>query len=426
MSRSTVGTNDGGYKASNSWIIALICIYTALICAATRFKVAPTMVVLMTEFGVGTSMGSWLMSTSTLVGIIFAIPVGPLLLKFGPRNLTIFSLAVSLVATIAGTLCISFVPLLITRFFEGTGVALATICLPAIISQWFPKEKLGLPMALFSCWIGLGILLISNVSEPLMQAFGSWHAVWWFCAVLQGSALILFVLFVHPKMTDDSVNKRRGHDISLGTRKDYVEAVRNGRAWAIILVMLIFAAGAGSILTFASTYMTLELGMDAGQANGTVSIMTMAMISGGLMMGCILTRFEKKWRAVFLISALLTALVFTTEFMFTVATALPYMVVGGIILQMLPAACFAMIPVSTDNPAVVGVLMANFTFFENLGAALGPAITGVLVEKSPDVFVWSNATPFLTALGILAVIFAGLYYTLDKHKEKREQAEGGQ
>lgn len=420
MNKVTCRSSLRGKKASRPWTIALICIYIALVCAATRFKIAPTMVMLMADFHMGTSMGSWLMSASTLIGILLAIPTGPLVLRFGPRKLTIFSISVSLVATIAGTFCTSFMALLVTRFLEGTGIALATICLPAIISQWFPKEKLGLPMALFSCWVGLGLLLILNVSEPLVQTFGSWRAIWVFCAILLGVALVLFVLFVHPRTTDDHDGEERPSDVSLGTRRDYMEALKNTRAWMVILAMTVFAAGAGSILTFAPTYMALELGMSASQANNTASTMTMAMIFGGFIMGFILNAFEGRWKTIFVISALLTALAFVGEFAFTVETALPYMLIGGVILQMLPATCFAMIPASTSNHAAVGVLMANFTFFENLGAALGPAVTGALAEESPGIFIGSNATPFLVILGILAVVFAIIYHIIDRKRRKAD------
>ncbi|WP_165252780.1 MFS transporter [Adlercreutzia sp. ZJ304] len=416
------------YSAAKSWAVALICFAMAVVFIAVRFKVAPTMVDLMTQFNIGTAAGGWLMSVTTFAGIILAIPTGMIMLKFGPIKITVVAIVVTLVSTIVGVFAPSFEVLLATRIFEGLGTSLVSICMPAIIAPWFPKEKLGFPMSIFSTFVGVGMLIILNAAVPLMTTFGGgWRTVWWFSAIILAVVSIAFLVYVRmPKVPfnvdDDEIHEMKdSENAALGSAKDFFEALKNVKAWTVILCMTVFAICSGSILTYAPTFMNLQLGIEIGTANSLSSIMNIAMIAGGFIMGVVLNKGKKHWGIILVISCVLSAIAFTTEYMFTAATALLYMIVAGLIFQMIPACTFTMTPACANRPAVVGVLMALFTFAENIGAAIGPAVTGAMIESTPGTFVWMNATPFLAILGVSAIVLSIAYMVLDK-KQKEQKA----
>ena len=429
---ATVSDNNSNvipsYNKSRAWLVAIICILCAIIFSAGRIKVAPTMPYLLEEFGIGTSSGSWLMTVTTIMGAIMAIPGGFILIRFGARRVYIAALGIAFAATMVGTFTTSYPLLLVTRFLEGAGLCFTTVCLPAIISAWFPKAKLGLPMAIFSCFIGLGSFLIERTASPIIAAFGyTWHSVWSFSAILYLVGFVLFVAFVHMPKGDDVVVEPDDDDAVLDEEmtagEAFLAAIKNTRAVMTMFLIALFSMAGGNILVYGTTFMHYEFGFEIAHANIYTSSMNLVMIVSGLAMGVLLNRFKNRWRWLLLISCFLSMFAYTLEFLFTAETVVLYVIFGGLILQMAPACIFTMSAAASNSVKVTSAVMALFTVFENVGAGVGPVVVGNIVE-TPTGYSWVSATPYLFIVGCLALVCAIVYFVADKRAEEARRASG--
>ena len=107
---------------------------------------------LSSDTGVGTADLGLLTSVYFLVFAVAQIPVGILLDRFGPRRVQ--SVLLLLAAAGAGLFAIStdFLSLLIGRAMIGFGVAAALTAGLKSIVLWFPRERIALLTATWSCW----------------------------------------------------------------------------------------------------------------------------------------------------------------------------------------------------------------------------------------------------------------------------------
>ena len=138
---------------------AVIAILAGIAVAASMYKVSAVTGLIMTDLQIDNRQCGWLVSIVTLLGLILALPAGGIMMKVGAKKLGIFSLVCSLLSNIFGFKASTFTVLLLSRLLEGFSIGLISVASPAIINMWFSEQKRGVPMAIWSCWIGLGLFI---------------------------------------------------------------------------------------------------------------------------------------------------------------------------------------------------------------------------------------------------------------------------
>jgi len=187
--------NNNGSFNRYAWII-LAVVYLASFAATMMLnKVSPMVVNLTDEFGVSLSQVGLLMSMLGLTGLILAIPAGIILQRLGLR--TTGSVALGFIATGAalGAISGSFNFLVFSRMLEGIGLGLIVVVSPTAIAMWFPPEKVGTPMGIWTTAgpvSGFAILILA----PVLALSIGWSGVWWITAAVSIIALIVYWLFI--------------------------------------------------------------------------------------------------------------------------------------------------------------------------------------------------------------------------------------
>ena len=133
-----------------AWTVMVVVFIASIAVAANRFKVPPVLPVLMDELQVGMVTGGWLMSLSSVAGIVLAIPVAFLLTRIGLKFTGLVALGCALAGAVVGALATGTTAMLLGRVIEGISVALIAVLAPTTISLWFPPRERGIPMGIWA------------------------------------------------------------------------------------------------------------------------------------------------------------------------------------------------------------------------------------------------------------------------------------
>lgn len=392
-------------STGRAWLITSIVILAGIISSAGKYKLAGTMTTIIPALGITKADGGWLMSICSVMGIILALPAGGIMVKTGPKKLGLVALGCGLIGNVIGSLSNGFSLLLFSRLIEGISIGLIGVVAPTIIAAWFPSEKRGLPMAIWSLWIGLGLLFILNATNYILPPFG-WHGVWWFSTLLFLVITVLFALIVKmPESTGSASEKANAPKVPLSA------GMKSPSTWAVAMVMLVLGFSVGTVQTYTPAYIQEALKVTKEVANTYTSVFALGNIFGGIAMGFVLNKVKNR-SLVLLVSTILVAIVMAFAFEFSLNSALIFMLVAGVIYQMVPASIFAVAPETASSPQTVGIAMGIIIIGQNVGAFFGPPKVGALVQAGG----WHAAQFPLIVMGIVGIVAAILFYMLMKRK----------
>ena len=116
---------------------------------------------------------------ATLIGALFCIPIGSLLDKYGCKKVLIFILA-GLGVSVCGMSLVEnkilfFVCLVLTRGFGQSALSVASITL---ISKYFPKNKLGVSMGVYSVLTSLFFMGAFGAMGAALENIQPWTVSW--------------------------------------------------------------------------------------------------------------------------------------------------------------------------------------------------------------------------------------------------------
>ena len=402
-----------------AWFITLIAIITGVIFSIGFFKVPPTLVLIMEDMNVGLTTAGLLMSMIGVSSTLLALPGGAIMQKVGPRNMGLLAIAFAVAGNVGGALAPDMSVLLISRLIEGVGFGMIGLVVPAVIAAWFPAEKRGLPMAVWTLWISGGMLIIFNVTNLITPVLG-WRGVWWFSTILFVMAGIMFSVVV--KIPRRAENSPAHQPVKAAEKVSFWDGFKAPRAWMLAVMFTAYGFGSGAFCGYYPAFLVQSLGMEPGTANAYSSLATLGMMVGGMAMGILLNRIRNRYHEILLITCwIISGIFFYFQFKLTfVGLILPFMLLMGIILQTIPPIIFTMAPDTATRAETVATVMGIVSLGQNLGGLLSTAIVGAAVERSGR--SWDGATAPLmaaVAVGCLAAVFLQILTRRKTEKMKR-------
>jgi MFS family permease len=202
---------------------------------------------------------------ATLIGALFCIPIGSMLDKFGCRKvllLILIPLAISVLCmSLANDRIFFFVSLVFTRGFGQSALSVASMTL---ISKYFPKNKLGSAMGLYSVFTALFFIVvfvlmgqalthlkpIDFVLDDAVVSIAHWRVAWGSVGLIILFLCVPLILFavrasvVTPVEEEDNSPKSTDNKISIS----YHRAIRTNIFWIFALSISLFGlinAGVG-------------------------------------------------------------------------------------------------------------------------------------------------------------------------------------
>jgi MFS family permease len=358
-----------------AWAVMIVVFVASVAVAANRFKVPPVLPVLMDELQVDMVTGGWLMSVASVAGLVLAIPAAFVLNRIGLKRAGLIALGCAILGSAVGAVATDALALLSGRVIEGISISLMAVVAPTAISMWFEPQERGLPMGIWAAWVPVGNVVMFNAAHPIMNALG-WRGVWWFGALLAFISLLLVALVVTSPAA--STSGKHNPPASPGS---LVRMLLNPAAW---LLALAFAAFGFSLLgynTWAPTFLTDTLHVEAAAASAYASLMFLAAIPANITAGWVINRLPNRHNllpATFVITGLLYVWSFQLG---SVRAVVPYMIALGFTSNFIPTAIFTLAPETVPNVAYAGLALAIVIVGSNLGALSGPPALGAILSS---------------------------------------------
>ena len=139
------------FPMSRRWLIFCSVFFLGILTSFGMFK-APTMFTteFTTDLGFTESNIGWVMSMSTLIGVVLAFPAGGIFAKLGAKKSLVITAASLIIGSAGGALATDATIMLVTRFIEGIGMGLISVVGPAAVASIIPARKQGLAMGIWS------------------------------------------------------------------------------------------------------------------------------------------------------------------------------------------------------------------------------------------------------------------------------------
>lgn len=401
-------------STGRAWLCALIIIFSGFFFGMMIKKIAGTAALLMPAFGIGPSSIGSLVSAISVISVFLALPIGGVIAKYGARKLILLAFALAIIGNVMGALSPTQEMLVVSRIIEGAGFGIFAPAAPSLIASYFPPDKRGLPMGIWSTYVGTGgflVLVLTNVLVDFNDP-NSWANVWWFIVIAIAILAILFFIFVHPATpAQDAEGKKDKHP--------FVEGLKSLPSWLLAASFMLYNCGFIALTTFMPTYLKTVLMIDPASANLYTSVLTFLLIVGGFVAGFILKKIKPQNKPIlYLVSMICSGIIFSFSFVYGANMIMVFSVLGGLILQFIPAIMFNNAPDTAPHPALIGVAMGIMSLGQNIGGLIAGTFSGTIIES----FGWSAMTFTLIGLSVLAVIVAALYALSMKKRGQKKAA----
>jgi len=267
-------------------------------------SVGPVLVPIEEDLGVTSSVAGLLTTIPVFAFGAFAFLTPALTRRFGLHRL----LAVTMAAVAVG-IAVRMLPSPIALFggtvLVGAGIAVANVCMPAVIKQDF-AHRVGLMMGLYSTALFLGAAAGAAMTVPFLAAFGgSWRGALGVWAIPAVVALLLWL----PRALQPVVPPASGGagDALIESRNEprFAALLRDRVAWAVTGFMGLQSLSYYAALTWIPTLLQ-DAGLSASDAGLLLSYSSAPGILAALLAPVVLRRVRPRWLPV-AISALLCA-----------------------------------------------------------------------------------------------------------------------
>lgn len=407
-----MNANYNGLSSARAWSMMIVTYLLGLTAMLAQYKVPPVMGPLLESFGSGLVSGGMLMTIFSIVAIVIAAPVAIILMKIGLKKGGYLTVIIILIGSLIGTFTTSYAAMFISRLVEGIGAMFAAAAGPAIIAILFPPEKRGLPMGIWTTWVGVSVFISFRVAAPLTELLGL-KGMWWWINVICLVVFILFALIVKLPAIKEENSAPVKMSKAFGFKK----------TWLLAAMFLLFTVCVASYNSMAPTYVAQNFGLKTAVANSYTSWFSLTMIIGAFIFGAIIQRATRANKMPHMLIIVTIVLAATFTYIYAIPALGAVMIVSmlliGFFFSAFPPMMFTLAPTTVSHVTYGAAAMALIMFGQKIGAAIGPTLVAACVEGSGG--SWSAAILPNAVCGVLLFLCAILYYFWSKPVKNVEQ-----
>jgi predicted MFS family arabinose efflux permease len=368
-------------------------------------KLAIALPAMREEFGLSLVDAGWLVAMFNTIAMVAGVSAGILADRIGAWRFCVGAM----VASAAGGLIALAGPgetaLLVSRAIEGVGFIAVAAAAPALVSAATAPRQRRLALAIWSCYMPVGITASLLAAPPVMGASG-WRGLWVLvlAVTLAGTALVV-------ALRRDFEGVARG---SASAFADLGVVLRNRTAWLLAAALACFAVQFFVVVTWLPTYLREQRGLEPAQAAALSALAIAFNIPGNVLGGVLLQRGVDRGALLALAFAgcLLCSVGIQVE---ALGDALRYLLcllisfVGGLI----PAAVLSSSATLVERQQQVGTLQGLFMQASNVGQFASALIVAALVSAAGG--AWSASLVVTIPVG-LAGLAAGVAMARRPHR----------
>ena len=358
-----------------AWAVMIACWIVGIVLAIAQYKAMATTTFIAEDMGLTASQAGWISGIFTFTGIILAFPAAVILNKLGPKKALILSTGFAVVGGIIGFFAPGFAPMIASRIIEGVGLGLVGVVGPATIAMWFPIEKRGLPMGIWSNWQMVGISICFYSSIPMTMSMG-WRSLWIMGVICCAVGLILAAVVI--KSPPKEFNHADVEDE--GVKLTKVFGMRD--VWLVGLAGLAFGLSNSVVIQWVAPYWINNPGMDAGLAANLTGVLFTTECVFTIIFGFVFNKMKRRKVGIVFDSALYSVTFVTIFSMTAVPAAIGSLFFYAIVEAFFCTAMWTLVGQTTPDPRLAAGAMALYTIFIDIGMWLGPIFSGMILDHA--------------------------------------------
>ena len=350
----------------------------------------------MSTFQIDMTTVGWLTSVFAVMGMLTALPAASILNRIGPKKCGLLSLGFAGTGALLGAFCANPFLLMASRVIEGLGVGVIAVVVPSLISMWFPEDKRGLPMGVWTAWMPTGQSLVFLLGGIISSGFG-WQGIWWFTFILCATAFLLYLWKVDTPPDENNFAKSDNN-----SRISIVNGLKSRNALLLCFCGTSFAICSFSFASWIATFWSTGFGIDLNTANTWVSAIYVVEIIMCALVGLLLNHVKsiKKVGALgFVLYGILAFIAFTVQ---DETIVLPLVILWALGEALVSTSIWTLAPELAISPDYVGFNVGILSVGLNLGILVGPPLSGFLVQTCG----WSFTAIILACISSAGALFA--------------------
>jgi MFS family permease len=362
-------------------------------------KVPPALPSILKDLDASLGQAGWLLSTINLITALGGMAIALTADRFGHRLLVLLGTALCFFASLLGAFAGSVDALLVSRVFEGLGFIAVVVALPTLLLRIARPADQRLVMTLWTSYMPAGagsMMLIAAVVLPGT----SWRIAWLVAAGASALMLVALLLRALPRHELDPVQVKRRPVLH-----EMAEVASSGGPLAIALCFGAYSCCWFAVIGFLPTLQVERLGFATSTAAIVTALVTIVNVGGNLGAGWLMHHGLPR---VAVIAGAAVSMSFCAAGIFVDGVPdLLRLVLAGVysaVIGVVPGALFTALPVHAPRPELVGASTGLLMQGSNIGALIGPPITGALVTAAG----WSSAA-WLTSVALGVMAAAGLF-----------------
>ncbi len=366
------------------WVIACCGFLISLTGFGIRYSYGIFLRSLEAEFAMSRAASSAIFSANMFLGAVVAFLAGWALDRYGPRRIGLFFGAFTAMSLISTSLVSASWQLFITYSLLlalGTGAIYGVV--NATVSRWFLARR-GLAVGFSSAGGGIGILVFSPLASYLILTYG-WRVAFCVLGTFSGIVMIALALFLKKDpsvlglLPDGVRSGTAGKVFRSGPALSISQIFRAKQLWQLCLLWLSASVSVHLIIVHVVAYaVTREI--SSIEAAFIMSLLGLTSIFGRLLIGRLSDQFGRKIMgsicAVILSGNLIFLIGADSLWKFYLFAILFGLMWGGIgtVMTALVGDVFGL--------ARIGAIMGITSSMWAVGAAVGPAVGGIIYDVS--------------------------------------------
>jgi sugar phosphate permease len=324
--------------------------------------------------------------------LIMQVPTGILADTLGSRITVAAGSLVAAIGTIIFALSHSILNLCVGRFLVGLGVSVVFVCILKIISQWFKESEFATMLGLAGLIGNMGSILAGAPLAFWVITF-SLKSTFIFIGLLSLLMAIICFLLIRNKPEDmgypsiaeieGRVETTQGND-TVSVKEGFLGVVRNRKTWLLFTIIVCYFS---PFFTFAGTwgvsYIRNIYGMDNVQAARYITLVTLGMALGYLLIGFISDRMKSR-KIPLLFFGILINISWLVMLFYNGAHLTPRLLETIMFLIGASSACFSLtfsLCKEVNNPKYFGMAASIVNMGAFAGGATVPILVGNILDK---------------------------------------------
>jgi MFS transporter, DHA1 family, inner membrane transport protein len=362
-------------------------------------KVPPSIPSIRDDLGASLSQAGWLLSTVNLITALGGMAIALTADRFGHRRLVVLGTGLCALASLFGAFAGSVDALVVGRVVEGLGFVAVAVAVPGLLLRVATPEDQRLAMALWTTYMpaGAGSMMLA---AAFILPDTSWRTVWLVAAAASFLMLAALLVGALPRRELDRLPASHRP-----VRAEMSEVASSGGLLAIAVCFGAYSCCWFTVVGFLPTLLIERLGFATSAAAVMTAIVVIVNVGGNLCAGWLLHRGVP--RVAVIVGAAVAMTMCAAGIFIDGMPDLLRLVLAGVysaVIGVVPGALFTAIPVHAPRPQLGGAATGLLMQGSNVGALLGPPITGALVATGG----WTNAA-WLTSIALAIVAGSGLF-----------------